>query len=331
MKISKRKHDRLWSIILAGGNGERLQPAIHHWFGHPKPKQYCTFVGTRSMLQHTIDRADRLTAPARRVTVIAQAHQPDAWEHLGERPLGTVLSQPVNCDTAPGIFLPLTYVRAREADATVVIYPSDHFVYPEERFAAHVQRAVSVAERLTSRLVVLGVQPDRVASEYGWMQVGEELGWASGRPVRAVKAFLEKPELAEGGNAPRAGMCWSTMVMAAKLDTLWKLGWQWIPEMMPLFETLGEAIDTSYEGTVLEAVYRLMPARNFSSHLLARATDHLAVLDMEGVAWSDWGSPDRIMEDVRRFGLQPTFAMEEGRARAHALHWDIRQAGVFQT
>ncbi len=331
MRISKRQHDRLWSIILAGGNGERLQPAIHQWFGHHKPKQYCTFVGTRSMLQHTIDRADRLSAPERRITVIAQAHQRLAWDQMGDRSFGTIISQPINRDTAAGIFLPLTYVRGRDAEATVVIYPSDHFVYPEDRFLDIVGRAVSAAERLTDRLVLLGVQPDRAEPDYGWIQMGGKLGWASGYQVRGVEAFVEKPDPAQWMNATRSGMWWNTLVLAAKVQTLWKLGWQCIPDIMPLFESLGEAIGTSYEGTVLEAVYRLMPVRNFSSHLLSRATDHLAVLDMSGVMWSDWGSPERIIEDIHRFALQPAFSLEGRRDMRKSRLLDIHPAKALQT
>ncbi len=44
------KHDGLWSIVLAGGEGERLRPFVERWLGRHRPKQYCAFVGTRSML-----------------------------------------------------------------------------------------------------------------------------------------------------------------------------------------------------------------------------------------------------------------------------------------
>jgi len=57
--------------------------------------------------------------------------------------------------TAAGIFLPLAYVRARDPHATVVIYPSDHFVYPEERFVESVRSAVRAAEKIKDRLVLL--------------------------------------------------------------------------------------------------------------------------------------------------------------------------------
>ena len=52
---------RLWSIILAGGEDSRVGSLIRCWLGRPKPKQYCTFGGTRSLLQHTVDRAAKLS------------------------------------------------------------------------------------------------------------------------------------------------------------------------------------------------------------------------------------------------------------------------------
>ena len=60
----------VWSIILAGGDGVRTKAFIRRRFGYEKPKQYCTFVGSRSMFQHTLDRAARLT-PWERVVEVA--------------------------------------------------------------------------------------------------------------------------------------------------------------------------------------------------------------------------------------------------------------------
>ena len=98
----------LWSIVLAGGDGVRTKEFIRRWLGYEKPKQYCTFVGSRSMFQHTLDRAARLTPWERVVVVAARHHQHEVWLQLDGRPAGMVLLQPKNVDTAAGIFLPLT-------------------------------------------------------------------------------------------------------------------------------------------------------------------------------------------------------------------------------
>ena len=310
MQTSPTQHDRLWSIILAGGEGARMRPFIQRWLGNPRPKQYCTFVGTRSMLQHTLARADRLTAPERKVTVIALAHRREARWHFEDHPCGTVLLQPTNRDTAAGIFLPLTYVRARNPEATVVIYPSDHFVYPEDRFVEAVRRAVGAAEWLEDRLVLLGVAPDRLEVEYGWIQPSRQFGETVSPAVRMVQAFLEKPHLAEAHAALVSGALWNTMVLAAKVETLWQLGWRCVPELMPRFERVAEAFDCPEEDAVLNAVYQEMPARNFSSDVLQKAPDQVAVIELSRVVWSDWGKPERVVETLRRIDRQPAFPLE---------------------
>jgi len=123
MNISRAACGRVWSIILAGGDGERLRPLIQRWLGCHKPKQYCAFIGTRSMLQHTLDRADRLTAPARRFMICAREHQHEALLQLNGRQPGTLILQPAKRGTLAGIFLPLMYVRKSDPEATVVIFP----------------------------------------------------------------------------------------------------------------------------------------------------------------------------------------------------------------
>ena len=124
------ERENLWSIVLAGGDGVRTKEFILRWLGYEKPKQYCVFVGSRSMFQHTLDRAARLTPWERVVVVAARHHQYEVWDQLDGRPASMVLFQPKNVDTVAGIFLPLTYILAHDPLATVVIYPSDHFISP---------------------------------------------------------------------------------------------------------------------------------------------------------------------------------------------------------
>ena len=307
-----RRHstsDQVWSIILAGGEGTRLRSLVHRWLGRPKPKQYCSFVGTRSMFQHTLDRATKLTPPDRMVTVVAHNHRHDALAQLDGRGSSTILFQPANRDTAAGVFLPLTYIRAKAPQATVVLYPSDHFVYPEERFLETVRRAVQIAQVRPDRVVILGVAPDRLELDYGWIQPGQPLTDLPGEPVQAVHSFLEKPDAAQADAAILTGALWNTLVFAANVDLLWTLGWQCLPDMMPLFERLSQAIGRPEEGRALEAIYRDMPAKNFSSDLLQRVPEQLAVVELTGVLWSDWGKPERIAETLRRIDRQPAFPL----------------------
>jgi mannose-1-phosphate guanylyltransferase len=120
----------------------------------------------------------------------------------------------------------------------------------------------------------------------------------------------EKPPLSEADALMASGALWNTLVLASKVDTLWRLGWRSLPELMPRFERLGDAIGTSREGRVLDAVYRDMPVRNFPSGLLEQAPEEMAVLELRDVLWSDWGKPGRIVNTLRRIAKPPAFPLD---------------------
>jgi mannose-1-phosphate guanylyltransferase len=320
----------LWSIVLAGGHGRRIMPLIESWLGIQKPKQYCTFVGSRSLLQHTISRAGRLCEKGRIVTVIDRTHQDYASAQL-EQGISRVVVQPSNRETAPGIYLPLTYIRHWSSHSTVVIYPSDHFVYPEEPFLTAVQKGIEAAGRHPDRIVLLGVRPDEPDTEYGWVCPGEHLDHDNSG-LRRVCFFIEKPDLKTAKAALSSGALWNTFIMAATVEHLWNLGWKFFPEMMPLFESLAEVIGTDKEAEILDSIYSSMPIRNFSSDLLQRAPEDVALVEMEGVLWSDWGRPEQIVSSLCRIDKRPAFSAQlvvAGRPKAAAAIAQAAPALLF--
>jgi mannose-1-phosphate guanylyltransferase len=298
-----------WSIVLAGGDGGRIRGFIRRWLGRSKPKQYCAFVGGRSVFQHTLDRAAGLCAPEQIVTLVDREHRHEAWSALEGRIGGTVLLQPKHREIAAELYLSLTYVRHRDPRATVVIYPADHFVYPETRFLESVKRAAWTAEWLPDRVVLLGVSPDRLELDYGWITPGEKLDESAQYQIRAVGSFMAQPTAAQADTALAQGALWNTCVLAAKADTLWQIGWQCFPDLLARFERLSAAIGTPQEGRTLEEIYHDMPAHNFFTEFLERTPDRAVVIEMSGVLWSDWGKPQLITNTLRQIGRQPAFPL----------------------
>ena len=147
------------SIILAGGEGERTRRFIKRWLGSHRPKQYCRFVGRRSMFQHTVDRADRTSPGVHRFSVVSEGHRSFVRTQLRGRPTGRLLRQPENRGTAAGILWPISCLMRKHPDDVVVIYPSDHFIWPEGAFVSAVSAAVREVERNPDRVVLLGRNP----------------------------------------------------------------------------------------------------------------------------------------------------------------------------
>jgi mannose-1-phosphate guanylyltransferase len=263
------------------------------------------------MLQHTWGRANQIVWPRKKVTVLGRTHQQRSDAHfLGHSEEGTFIFQPRNCDTAPGVFLPLTYVKAWDPQAIVVIFPSDHFIFPEDQFVETVRHAVRAVEFWRDRLILLGVRPSHLELDYGWIAPGDILGWSEGSCIRRIQEFVEKPEALNGEKLMNQGALWNTLVLVANVETLWKAGWTCVPEVMERFNQLRQSIGTPAEGSVLQTIYDDMPTCNFSREVLQPLSKQLGVMELEKVLWSDWGRPERILETLQTVGIRPTFPTE---------------------
>jgi len=291
-------------IILAGGEGERLRPFIRQLRGGLLPKQYVNFIGTRSMLEHTFHRTEELIPPERLFTVVSRNHlsYPEVRRQLSDRPLDTVVVQPVNKETGPGILLPLMHAYKRYPQSVVAVFPSDHFIVEEELFMAHVDLAFSAVEQNPSCLVLLGVQSSEPDPEYGYIVPGREVYPG----LCEVSRFIEKPEPHAALKLIQKGGLWNTMVMIFKARTMVDLVCRAAPQMYRFFGQILDAIGTAGETDAVNDAYRRLEAVNFSKGLLesfsVEYASRLMVLPVRGVYWSDWGSEHRIMSVLQNAG-----------------------------
>ncbi len=308
-----------WGVVLAGGDGIRMRPMIGYWLGEDRPKQYCAFVGTRSMLEHTIARARSVVLGNQILTVIGRGHGKFLNGFATSGFPGRVLEQPSNLGTAPGVFLPTAYVLADDPEATVILLPSDHFVHPEDRFCDHIIHAFELAEKHHDRIILAGAVPDRAETEYGWIDPGRAWTGGDGKltpgPMKVMR-FREKPGVKEARALLRQGCLWNTMVITVKAKTLWALGRRCLPEMMHKFDAfltvlhaLREGrLDPAFETSALATIYSDLEPADLSRDILQRVPEESLVLRMEGVDWCDWGHPQRVTETLACLGRRPSFS-----------------------
>ncbi len=295
-------------IVLSAGNGTRMRDFVYRFRGHDFPKQYVNFVGKRSMLEHTFHRAEKLIPPKRLYVVIAKEHLQfsEVGRQIRSRPPETVVIQPENKDTVPGLLLPLIYLLRRHPDAIVAVFPSDHFILEEDLFIRHVDRAFRVVEQDSSRIVLLGVEPHAPEPEYGYIVPGEEIKWLDGASAREVELFVEKPAVEAAKKIINIGALWNTLVMVFKATTLINVFRSATPKIYRSFEPFLKAIGTPDEQRALEAVYHELSPINFSTSVLEflpfEYRQALLVLPVRDVTWSDWGSPDRLLSGIKKIG-----------------------------
>lgn len=287
----ERDAGRTWAIVLAGGEGTRLAALTRAVHGQPVPKQFAALTGRHSMLQATLERVSRLLHPRNIVVVVCRAHLPLARAQLAQHAV-TTLVQPASRGTAPAILYAASWIRARDPDAHLLVFPSDHHVAEVSRFheAVNVARAAS---RELRQLTLLGVLPDAPDPEYGWILSGQHVRRACCR----LEAFVEKPDAEAAHRLYEDGGLWNTLVLAAPLRVIDALARRHLPEHAASFAAL-DRFSFAPGATDLETLYQGLESADFSRSILEPAHD-LLVVPVCGAGWSDWGTPARVLASVR--------------------------------
>ncbi len=293
-------------IVLAGGDGRRLQPFISRFLGYNLPKQYMSFIGSRSMLEHTYNRAERLIPSERIFTVVANEHLAHlaVQRQIGKRPPNTLVIQPQNKETGPGLLLPLIHLYKQYPNAIVALFPSDHFIIQEELFCAYVQLAFETVERSPARIVFLGVKPTDPEPEYGYI-IPKNGGHNPSSSIQNVDIFIEKPERSVAEHLRTQGALWNTMVMVFRTEIILHLVKLAAPQLYHAFQQIFRALGSRHEETITKEVYEQIETVNFSKDLLegidAHSRNQFVVVPMNGVFWSDWGTEKRIISVLQEY------------------------------
>ena len=301
------RSNNLMGVILAGGEGVRLQNFVRTLYGYHRPKQYCTFTGTRSMFKHTIDRAAMLIPPNQLLTVVNSDHRNYvAEESLNRTPI-TILEQPCLRDTAAGILLPLLKIENINPNATVAIFPSDHYILNEKRFMEHVDKAAQFIDENPKSIVMLGIKPNKIESGYGWIEPTRDLFSDGVTKIFNVKKFIEKPDSSYTKVLMSQGCMINTFVMIGKCSAFIKHINFCLPELVGAFKPIRAKMGTSMEKINIRRLYKYLPSFNFSKSVLENIPQYLNVLEVTDVYWSDWGDEHRINTDLETINV----AMEE--------------------
>ena len=290
------------ALLLAGGDGTRLQELTAQLTGVPIPKQYCALMRGRSLLELALFRTRYFTPLENTRVIINQNHLELARAQLQALPESSTFVQPENRDTGPGMIFALMQIARTSPDAIVAVFPTDHFIDDEEAFIAHVLRATCLVHQFPQKIAILGVTPHNPETGYGYIMPDRPLHTTL-TPWRVfhVKAFNEKPSPMMAREFISEGGLWNTFVIVFQLKRLLGL----LRELAPKdSQKLFELRDFIAEAP---AIYRDLSPWNFSSHILARIAEELIVLEVPHIHWSDWGTRESIERTFRHMKLAPAW------------------------
>jgi mannose-1-phosphate guanylyltransferase len=287
-----------WAVILAGGDGTRLQSMTRAITGDNRPKQFVPVIGGATLLDQTRRRVALSVIPSRTFIVVTQKHRPFYKSLAQQISPGLLLQQPTNKGTAPAILYALLRVVQRSPKAIVALFPSDHYFTDDEEFMSHIDTAFDAVQTQPETVTLLGITPTTAEKEYGWIEPQRSVLGSAVRSITRVERFWEKPGATLASSLMERGCLWNSFVMVGCVEALLKMTRAALPELWTAFETAD-----------LAEVYSRIKDSNFSSEVLAQRPQDLAVMRVGDVGWSDVGEPSRVLATLAHMGIQSELAI----------------------
>ena len=271
-----------YALILCGGSGTRLWPLSRTL----RPKQLLALNGEETLLQQT---AKRLLAhvPAEHVyTVTHEDHKFEVKGQLAEvapEAVANVLAEPCARNTLPAIAWAVSQIQAKDKDAIIGVFASDHAIDNQTAFIAAWQTAETIAQQ--DYLVLLGIKPDAPATGYGYIKPSKPIA-NDKMPVFEVAQFVEKPEAETAKQYVEKGYFWNSGMFVFKANVFMQMLKQHQPEIASQLNNMTAAnfAETYNNFTNISMDYGL-----------AEKVEKIAVVPVD-MAWSDLGSWESIYQ-----------------------------------
>jgi mannose-1-phosphate guanylyltransferase len=284
-----------WALVLAGGEGSRLQALTTTPNGVVVPKQFCSLRGGPSLLTHALIRAGSVAPTIQTCAIVAAQHR-WWWElPLGTLPKENVFVQPENRGTAHGVLLALLRLEVRDPSANVLMIPADHYIRHEALFARSLRQVAELAARMDDEVYLLGADPERADTELGYIVPADR---KRHRPTR-VLSFVEKPDPVRIHGLLKAGALWNMFIVAGSVRALLDLyDLSHGSSVAQMRAVIGGRKHRAIDNASLAAIYQQLPSVDFSRDLLEPQATKLRVLGVPPCGWNDLGTPKRVVETL---------------------------------
>jgi len=275
-------------VILAGGSGTRFWPRSRR----ARAKQVLALDGERSMIQQTVERLKPLAALDQTWVITNEYLAHEIADQLPGLPAAHIVQEPVARNTAPACGLAAFLIEKQNPDAVLGIFPSDHVIADEPRFLRTLQKAIAVAAS-GDNMVVLGIEPSRAETGYGYIETGD---YTRDDAALHVRRFIEKPNQNRAEEFVAAGSYyWNSGIFLWSARTLANAVREHLPETAPLLEGIAAAFGTPEFEEVFHHLYPKCENISVDYAVLeprsakGEHSSHLYCLPAE-FTWNDLGS-----------------------------------------
>jgi mannose-1-phosphate guanylyltransferase len=268
---------KICSVVLAGGYGTRLWPLSRS----ARPKQFLKLQSDKTMLQLTLERLTGLDIKSE-IVICNESHRFFVAEQLQAiNRLDKIILEPEGRNTAPAIAL--ASILKEKDDQILLVLPSDHTIDDNDEFKKIISKALPLAK--SGKLVTFGINPNKPATEYGYIKKGEKF-----EDGYHVKKFVEKPNKDTAKKYVKSGnYLWNSGIFMFKAS-------RYSEELKKLEPEIYNHCKDSLAKSKVDLDFTRIDADSFKKcesisidYAVMEKTDQSVVVPMS-VGWNDLGS-----------------------------------------
>lgn len=272
----------IYGLVLAGGKGSRLYPLSRAG----EPKQFLKLINDKSFLVNTVERITPIINKDNIYVVTNMEYKEKIKEELKDINENNIFVEPANKETATCIGLSAVKLLKQDADAVMVVLPSDHYIQGEKVYTDTLSQAIELANRRRC-IVTLGIDPARPETGYGYIEMGERT--TGNIPTYKIARFTEKPNLEVAKDFLLKGTyLWNSGMFVFRADVILREIEKYLPKLhkplMEIYKNLGE----ENEEEVIKNQYKLIDGISIDFGVMQKTRKAFVIkCDFE---WDDMGS-----------------------------------------
>ena len=290
----------IYGLILAGGNGSRLYPLSRV----NKPKQFLNILNEETLLHNTLSRISKIVCNENLYIITNKEYKEnillDSEKFID---VNNIIIEPFNKETAVCIALAAIKLLKKDKDATMLVFPSDHYIEISDAFYKCIKSAVDVSTKKRG-IVTIGIEPTIPQTGYGYIQAGKLINSGinfSNLNIYKVERFIEKPsyELAKdfiiSGN-----YLWNSGIFCFRVDVYLRELEKYLPKiykgMMEIYKSLGE----ENEKEVINKIYKELEGISIDFGIMQKTRKAYVVAG--DFYWDDIGSFTSLKRTLKKQG-----------------------------
>lgn len=283
----------IYPVILCGGAGTRLWPLSRKAY----PKQFAHLIDDTSLFQRAASLAtgDGFAAPAIVTGDPFRFIVAEQLDAIGQAP-SAILIEPKGRNTAPAILAAALVLQRQDAQALMLVLPSDHLIPDTQGFRAAVSAARQSAQ--DGALVTFGIEPTRAETGYGYLELQDTTARSATLPQPLVR-FVEKPDATRAADMLASGQyLWNAGIFLFSAAAIIDAYRAYAPDMLAAVEAAVSGGSADLGFTRLDPEAWSGAASISIDYAIMEKADNLVVMPF-AAGWSDLGDWKSVWAESR--------------------------------